>query len=155
MLDNATLLNPVHNGGFETEFLNGGFDWRSQPIGQISVSLDTKQFHGGNRSLRIEFTGPAVSDVGIYEYVPVQPGTAYRLLAFVKTEELTTASGPRLGIEESSTRKYPSNHGRISGYKQLDVAHGRIHDRARHTPRDTTNIAHTRQSIDQGNSLAR
>ena len=104
VLDNATLLNLVHNGGFETDFLNGGFDWRSQPIGQISVSLDTKQFHGGKRSLRIEFTGPAVSDAGIYEYVPVQPGTAYRLLAFVKTEELTTASGPRLGVEESSTR---------------------------------------------------
>ena len=73
MLDNATLLNPVHNGGFETEFLNGGFDWRSQPVGQINVSLDTKQFHGGNRSLRIEFTGPAVSDVGFTNMSPCNP----------------------------------------------------------------------------------
>jgi tetratricopeptide (TPR) repeat protein len=100
----GTTSNLVHNGGFETEFLNGGFDWRSQSAGQINVSLDTNQFHGGHRSLRIEFTGPAISDVGVYEYVPVQPSTAYRLIAFAKTAELTTASGPRLVVEESSTR---------------------------------------------------
>ncbi len=97
-------LNIVRNGGFETEFLNGGFDWRSQPVGQINVALDTKEFHSGNRSLRIEFTGPAISDVGVYEYVPVQPNMRYRLVAFAKTEELTTASGPRLAIEESSSK---------------------------------------------------
>jgi tetratricopeptide (TPR) repeat protein len=96
--------NLVRNGSFETEFLNGGFDWRSQPTAEINVSLDTNQFHSGNRSLRVEFTGPAVSDVGVYEYVPVQPSTAYRLIAFVKTEDLTTASGPRLVVEESSTK---------------------------------------------------
>jgi tetratricopeptide (TPR) repeat protein len=96
--------NLVHNGGFETEFLMGGFDWRSQPAGQINVSLDTNQFHSGNRSLRIEFTGTAISDVGVYEFVPVQPNTAYRLNAFVKTDEITTASGPRLVVEESSTK---------------------------------------------------
>jgi hypothetical protein len=96
--------NLVRNGGFEAEFLNGGFDWRSHPAGQINVSLDTSQSHSGNRSLRIEFTGPAVSDVGVYEFVPVQPATAYKLIAFVKTKELITASGPRLVIEESKTR---------------------------------------------------
>jgi len=103
-VEDAPTSNLVHNGGFETEFLNGGFDWRSQSTGQINVSLDTNQFHGGSRSLCIEFTGPAIADVGVYEYVPVQPSTAYRLIAFAKTEELTTASGPRLVVEESSTR---------------------------------------------------
>jgi hypothetical protein len=34
----------------------------------------------------------------------VQPNTAYRLNAFVKTDEITTASGPRLVVEESSTK---------------------------------------------------
>lgn len=97
--------NLVRNGGFEAEFLNGGFDWRRDPTGQINVSLDTSELHSGARSLRIEFTGPAVSDVGVYELVPVQPNTAYRLSAFVKTADVTSASGPRLGIEESSTRK--------------------------------------------------
>jgi hypothetical protein len=101
--DDATP-NLVHNGSFETEFLNGGFDWRSQPVGQINVLLDTNQVHTGNRSLRIEFTGPAVSDVGVYEFVPVQPSSAYKLIAFVKTDELTTASGPRLVIEETKTK---------------------------------------------------
>ncbi|HMJ20579.1 MAG TPA: carbohydrate binding domain-containing protein [Terriglobales bacterium] len=97
--------NLVRNGGFEAEFLNGGFDWRRDPTGQINVALDTSELHSGARSLRIEFTGPALSDVGVYELVPVQPNTAYRLSAFVKTADVTSASGPRLAIEESSTRK--------------------------------------------------
>src|SRR3984893_16036918 len=104
-LQDNTTPNLVRNGGFETEFLNGGFDWRSRQTGQISIFLDTSEVHSGTRSLSIEFAGPAISDMGVYEYVPVQPNTAYRLSAFVKTEEVTTASGPRLDVEDSSTRK--------------------------------------------------
>jgi hypothetical protein len=41
----------------------------------------------------------------VYEYVPVQPNTAYRLSAFVETQEIVTASGPRLAVTDSSTGK--------------------------------------------------
>ena len=100
--DDATP-NLVRNGGFEREFINGGFDWRSGPNGPIDVSLDADQSHRGTRALRIAFTGPAVSDMGIYEYVPVQPSTAYRFGAYVKTQDIMTASGPRLVVEDSSS----------------------------------------------------
>ena len=105
-LQDRTASNLVSDGGFETEFLNGGFGWRSRQTGQISILLDTSEVHSGTRSLRLGFAGPAGGDdVGVYEYVPVQPNTAYKLSAFVKTQELTTASGPRLAIEDPSTKE--------------------------------------------------
>jgi len=97
--------NLVRNGGFEADFLNGGFEWRYAQIAQADVSFDPSEPHMGSRSLRIEFAGPAVLDAGVYEYVPVQPNTAYRLSAFVETRGISTASGPRLAVEDSSTRK--------------------------------------------------
>jgi hypothetical protein len=100
--DDATS-NLVRNGGFEKEFVNGGFDWRSRQNGPMNVSLDTDEFHRGIRALRIAFSGPAGSDMGVYEYVPVQPSTEYRVGAYVKTQDIITASGPRLAVEDSAT----------------------------------------------------
>jgi tetratricopeptide (TPR) repeat protein len=103
-VQDGSRANLVHDGGFEGRFLNGGFDWRIDQTGDINVALDAAEYHGGARALRFAFTGPGVSDTGVYEYVPVQPNTPYRFSAFVKTQEITTASGPRLAVEDASTR---------------------------------------------------
>jgi tetratricopeptide (TPR) repeat protein len=92
--------NVVVNAGFERAYLNGGFGWRKDPDFPVDISLDTSEFHSGTRALRFLFSGPAFSDTGIYQYVPVQPRTAYRLTAFVKSEDIVSASGPRLGIQD-------------------------------------------------------
>ena len=104
-LQDDPTSNLVRNGGFEREFVNGGFDWRSRQNGPMNVTVDTAEFHRGTRALRIEFGGPAGSDMGVYEYVPVQPSTEYRFGAYVKTQDITTASGPRLAVEDSATGK--------------------------------------------------
>jgi tetratricopeptide (TPR) repeat protein len=104
-LQDDPTSNLVRNGGFERELVNGGFDWRSRQNGPMNVSVDTAEFHRGTRALRIEFSGPAGSDMGVYEYVPVQPSTEYRFGAYVKTQDITTASGPRLAVEDSATGK--------------------------------------------------
>jgi thioredoxin-like negative regulator of GroEL len=90
----------VRNGSFEADFLNGGFDWRTNETNQVDVSLDTSEFHSGRRSLRISFSGPGVADIGAYEYVPVEANTRYQLRAFVKTQDIVTASGPRLAAQD-------------------------------------------------------
>jgi hypothetical protein len=51
--------------------------------------------------LRLKFTGPALSDTGIFQYVSVRPNTTYRFSAFVKSEDIVSASGPRLVIQDS------------------------------------------------------
>jgi hypothetical protein len=80
--------------------LNGGFGWRDEPYSQVDVSLDTSQFHSGTRALRLVFSGPAFSESGVFQYVPVKPGVGYRLSAFVKSQDIISASGPRLVVED-------------------------------------------------------
>jgi tetratricopeptide (TPR) repeat protein len=95
-----TRLNLIANGGFEGNYLNGAFGWRHQPYSQVDVSLDTSNFHSGTRAVRLNFTGPALSDTGIYQFVPVRPNVRYRFSAFVKSEDIVSASGPRLVVQD-------------------------------------------------------
>ena len=50
--------------------------------------------------MRLKFTGPALSDTGIFQFVSVRPNTTYRFSAFVKSEDIVRASGPRLVIQD-------------------------------------------------------
>ena len=72
----------------------------SDSYSQVDVSLDTSQFHSGTRALRLVFLGPAFSDSGVSQYVPVQPNVRYRLSTFVKSEEIVSASGPRIVVQD-------------------------------------------------------
>ena len=104
-LQNGATSNLISDSGFEMKFVNGGFGWRRREHDPVNAYFDTKEFHSGVRSLQIAFTGPAVSDFGLYQYIPVQPSTTYRFGAYVKTKDLITASGPRLAVEDSATGK--------------------------------------------------
>lgn len=97
--------NLLSDGGFEDKFLNGAFGWRHRPRPETEVALDTSEFHSGTRSLRLSFTGPAISDTGVYQYIPVQPNTSYRLTAFVKSQDIVSASGPRLVVQDWYSNK--------------------------------------------------
>jgi thioredoxin-like negative regulator of GroEL len=89
--------NLVMDGSFTQEILNSGFDWRYTPRPQIAVTLDRAEFHAGNRSLRLVYSG-SVSDAGIFQYIAVQPNTRYRLSAWVRSEDIATANGPTLTV---------------------------------------------------------
>jgi hypothetical protein len=90
--------NLIVNGGLEKNFLNGGFDWRFSVTNAVQLSVDYGDFHGGNQALRLIFQGPPVSDGGFFEYVPVLPNTEYRFSVFTKSEDIESASGPRLAV---------------------------------------------------------
>jgi len=45
------------------------------------------------------FRGP-FSDSGVSQYLPVQPNVRYRLSAFVKSEDIVSASGPRIVVQD-------------------------------------------------------
>ena len=72
----------------------------SDSYSQVDVSLDTSQFHSGTRALRFVFSGPAFSDSGVSQYVPVEPNVRYRLSSFVKSEDIVSASGPRIVVQD-------------------------------------------------------
>lgn len=89
--------NLVMDGTFAQEVLNSGFDWRYAPKPQIAIALDKSEFHTGNRSLRLEYSGTG-SDAGIFQYIAVRPDMRYRLSAWVKSDQLETANGPTITI---------------------------------------------------------
>jgi tetratricopeptide (TPR) repeat protein len=91
--------NLLSNGDFEDELLNMGFDWRIVPLEGIYAGLDTSTYHSPSHALLVQFTGKQnLLYQHVYQYVKVSPGQSYRLQAFMKTEDITTDSGPRLGV---------------------------------------------------------
>lgn len=102
---NAAL---VWNGGFEQEFLNGGFDWRVTTAEGAKLGWDEQIVHSGQRSLRVDFDGSANVDFQhVWQYVFVQPATRYRLSAFVRAQDLITDSGLRFEIRDVSNPGAP------------------------------------------------
>lgn len=84
----------VWDGGFEGDFVNGGFGWRRLPIAGASLDFDTTVAHSGARSLRVMFDGSANLDFAhLAQYVPVEPQTHYHFSAFLRTEKVSTNSG--------------------------------------------------------------
>jgi tetratricopeptide (TPR) repeat protein len=90
--------NLLVNPGFDLDLLDAGFDWRFPSQGPVRMALDATDFHSGPRSLTLHFQRVAVSDAGLWQYVPVQPGTRYRLEGYWKAANLESASGPRLAV---------------------------------------------------------
>ncbi len=84
----------VHNPGFETEHLNGGFGWKFSDIKGAISSIVTEIEHPGNHTLRVEFDGSAnLNYHHVRQIVPVAPGMRYRLDGRWRGENITTRSG--------------------------------------------------------------
>jgi Flp pilus assembly protein TadD len=95
--------NLIVNGGFEESLLNGGFDWWYKLNPHAALALDTSEFHSGTRSLSVTFDGYSVPEVGLIQFIPVKPNTNYEFSAQCRTEDIESASGPRLEIADAYT----------------------------------------------------
>jgi hypothetical protein len=92
--------NLVSDGDFESELLNFGFGWRESAVPGVYVGLDPTTFRSGGHSLVITFPGTSnLFYEGVSHIVPVTPGVAYETRVFMKTEKITTDSGPRLEVQ--------------------------------------------------------
>jgi tetratricopeptide (TPR) repeat protein len=93
--------NLISNSDFEDELLNKGFVWRIIPVEGAYAGLDTSTYRSPNHALLVRFTGKAnLRYQNVYQFVKVAPGQSYRLQAFMKTEGITTDSGPRLEVTD-------------------------------------------------------
>ena len=98
----GTGSDRINNGGFESEILNGGLDWRVWAIEGAIVSVDTSIHFEGARSLKVRFEGKSNLDYHhIYQLVPVQPNTIYRFTGYLRVQDITTDSGPRFQIQDA------------------------------------------------------
>ncbi len=93
--------NLIVNGGFTQEILNAGFDWRYRTQPGVAINLDSTEFHSASRALLLAFDGAEIADAGLWQLVPVEPNAEYEFTAFVKSEDLFSASGPQLAIYDA------------------------------------------------------
>jgi len=96
--------NLVVNGDFSLPVLNGGFDWLYEKSSDVVLALDATESHSGHRSLSIAFDSRGIEDVGIRQFIPVEPNTKYEFSAYFKSQGLQGAGGPRFLLEDRFTR---------------------------------------------------
>jgi tetratricopeptide (TPR) repeat protein len=93
----------VFNGGFESEILNGGLDWRLNPGLGMAVEYDPTVHHGGSRSMRMDFNGGLNLDLSEpAQFVPVEPGELYSFHAYLRTDSISTESAIHFEIFDPS-----------------------------------------------------
>jgi tetratricopeptide (TPR) repeat protein len=92
--------NLIVNPHFSLAVMNSGMDWRYQKQSGVEVTLDRSQGHDGSPSVQVNFDGPGISDAGLIQLVPVQPGASYNFSAYYKTADLQGAGGPHLTVQD-------------------------------------------------------
>ena len=93
--------NLIVNASFEQPILSYGFDWRHQPADHIAAGIDDTVAHSGSRSLSLSYDGNAAYDAGWTQLVPVQSNAAYEFSVWIKSDNVTSASGPRIAIVDA------------------------------------------------------
>ncbi len=93
----------VTNGNFEDTLSIAGLDWTFDDASEGSFAIDTTDFHSGLRSLRVEFTGEQSGSNRFRQIIPVEPDCQYQLTLSMRSEELLSASGPRISVTEAYT----------------------------------------------------
>lgn len=93
--------NLVFNGGFERDPLNAGFDWRIQLTPDVLIDPTSFGAYQGSHCLRLDFTVSNNDNYEpLYQFVPVTPGQAYVLTGYVRSDGITSDSGPRLRVAD-------------------------------------------------------
>ena len=100
--------NLVNNPGFEIEkSLGSGFDWTISQTPGAEVSVDHSVAFEGKSSLKIRFNGRENIDFNhVYQWIPWKPHTDYHLKVKMKTEGVTTQSGPRMEVSGIDSALY-------------------------------------------------
>ena len=94
--------NLITNGNFEDPLSNMGFGWRIQDVSGVYAGLDTATFHSPGHSLSVQFTGNQnLNYHQIFQFIKVSPNHKYQLDAFMKTQNITSDSGPRLEVVDA------------------------------------------------------
>ncbi len=94
--------NALFNGSFESNLLNGGFDWRLNPSPYLAVEFPDGSAYQGARCLQVSFSVSRNEEFEpLYQLVPVVPGESYLLTAYVRSDNVTSDSGPRLRVVDA------------------------------------------------------
>ncbi|MFO7971124.1 MAG: hypothetical protein R6U40_05160, partial [Desulfobacterales bacterium] len=97
----STGIQGMTNPGFEDPITGWGFDWRytANNKGKWSIRRILSEAFSGTCSLKIRFEGTEnISFAHLYQIVPVDPLTPYRLTYGWRSQNITTDQGPFVDI---------------------------------------------------------
>jgi hypothetical protein len=98
----ASSQNLVTNGNFRGDILNGGFDWRVNPVAGAVVTQELSDSGKDSRSLRIGFDGSQnLYYDSVVQFIAIQPNTHYDFAAVLSSEGIPTDSGVGLRISDA------------------------------------------------------
>jgi tetratricopeptide (TPR) repeat protein len=99
----ASRHNLIENGNFQADILNGGFDWRVNPVPAVTVTQESEgAASGASHSLRLDFDGSQnLYYDAVAQFVPVEPSTKYDFSASLRTSSITTDSGLSLQLADA------------------------------------------------------
>ncbi|HYY72553.1 MAG TPA: carbohydrate binding domain-containing protein [Candidatus Bathyarchaeia archaeon] len=94
--------NLVFNGDFEQLPLNAGFDWRAGPTNYLALDFAAPRAYHGAHCLRLDFRVGRNNDYEpVYQIVPVHSNRSYSLKAYVRSQDITSTSGPCLRVSDT------------------------------------------------------
>jgi len=97
--ENPDPRNLFYNAEFKLQPFNLGFDWRYSEGEDLLYDFADMSAPGGGHCLRIEFPIGRDADYDLLgQLVPVKPNTKYQLTAMIRSEGLTSNSGPRFRV---------------------------------------------------------
>lgn len=97
----ATEGNLVYNGQFSHAPLRAGFGWHAPDTPDVETDFQDPSFYHGSRCLRVDYVaGHNRESTPVYQLVPVASGQSYRLQAEVRSQGISSASGPRLRVTD-------------------------------------------------------
>jgi hypothetical protein len=98
----ASNRNLATNGDFHGDILNGGFDWRVNPVAGAVVTQESNDSGRDSRSLRIDFDGSQnLYYDSVVQFIGTQPNTNYDFSAVMSCEGITTDSGVGLRVSDA------------------------------------------------------
>ncbi len=101
--------NLITDGGFEGNFINGGFGWRAYAKANVTLTIHTATAHAGSRAALVTFDGDVSGEAGLFQYLWLQPNRDYDLSFAAKTEDLRSAQTPVVRIaRETGNTAYAS-----------------------------------------------
>jgi tetratricopeptide (TPR) repeat protein len=109
---NVGDIDSMTNAGFENEITGRGFDWRytANQKGKWTIRRTLSGAFSGAHCLRIRFEGKEnISFSHLYQIVPVDPLTPYRLTYHWRSRDLTTDQGPFVDIYGYDCKGYYAN----------------------------------------------
>jgi tetratricopeptide (TPR) repeat protein len=91
----------VYNGGFEQPPLNAGFDWRYQEVPYVAADFADAAAFEGRRCMRLDYMGTNADFEPVFQWLEVSPSRRYLLTAEMRSERISSDSGPRLRVVDA------------------------------------------------------